>query len=295
MGDAPGELADRLHLLRLPKLLLHLLAAGKVAHEAGEDPLSVGARFADGELDRKDRSVLGQALHQPAVADDSRFAGSEIIGDVAVVLGPVGLGHQHADVVAEHFLRMIAEQFRRRGAERGHEALLVDHDHRLGDGFEDRTQVRFARREVRLGALQAGDVVVVLQDEADGAVVGFAGDPEARDRDARPGLRLVFELALPAAALPQRRDDRAPRRRKPGLEQILDQLPDGLVGAPAVEALAAGRPVEDPAFQVMNDDVGEVENIGERGEFGVHCQSPLFLLVVTRVSLLARLGQATLR
>ena len=37
MGDAPGELADRLHLLRLAQLLLHLDACREVADEAGED------------------------------------------------------------------------------------------------------------------------------------------------------------------------------------------------------------------------------------------------------------------
>ena len=100
--DAAGELADRLHLLRLPELAFDLLAAGEVADEAGEDSLSVGARLADRQLDREDPAVLGDPLDQAAVADDPRLAGSQIVGEVGVMLGPVGLGHQHLDVAADH-------------------------------------------------------------------------------------------------------------------------------------------------------------------------------------------------
>src|SRR5271166_1750777 len=46
VSDAAGELADRLHLLRLPELLLHLLPAREVADEAGENSFAVRARFA---------------------------------------------------------------------------------------------------------------------------------------------------------------------------------------------------------------------------------------------------------
>ena len=57
--DAPGQLADRLHLLRLPELLLHFLAARQIANEPGKDALAVGLRFADGEFHRKDVAALG--------------------------------------------------------------------------------------------------------------------------------------------------------------------------------------------------------------------------------------------
>ena len=116
--DAAGELADRLHLLRLAKLVFDLLAAGEVADEAGEDPLSVRARFADRQFHRENCAVLGLAFDQPAVADDPRFAGPEIIADVAVMLDPVGFGHQHPDVASDDFFGAVAEQLCRRGAER---------------------------------------------------------------------------------------------------------------------------------------------------------------------------------
>ena len=160
----PGELADRLHLLRLAQFLLHPLTARQIADEAGEDAPPVDPRFSDGELDRKDLAILGDRLHEAAVADDPRFAGSHIVRHVAVVLGPVGLWHEDLDVASDNFLRTIAEEGRRRGAERGDLALLVDDDHCLGHGREDRAQVRLALGELGLRAFQAGDVVVVLQD-----------------------------------------------------------------------------------------------------------------------------------
>ena len=122
MGDAAGELADRLHLLRLAQLLLHLLAARQVADEAGEDAPPVGPRFADRELDREDLPVLGDGLDEAAVADDPRLARALVVGHVGVVLGPIGLGHEDLDVPADHLLGAVAEQRRGPGAERGDRA-----------------------------------------------------------------------------------------------------------------------------------------------------------------------------
>src|SRR5688572_287348 len=52
----------RLHgRLALPQPLLGLLARGDVAHDAGEEPLTVGAPLGDGELQRERRAVLAPA------------------------------------------------------------------------------------------------------------------------------------------------------------------------------------------------------------------------------------------
>jgi hypothetical protein len=91
----------------------------------------------------------------------------------------------------------------------------------------------------------------------------------------------VFNLALPASDFLQRRLHCAPRRRIPVLSKIMGRLPDGLAGAPAVEALATGRPVKDPAFQIMDDHIGEVENVGERGVRG---SPPISAIGATRLS-----------
>ena len=215
--DAAGELADRLHLLRLAELILHLLAAGQVANEAGEDPPAIRSRFPHRQFHREVHAGLREPLHQPSVADDPRFAGLEIVADVAVMLGPVGFGHEHPDVPPDHFLGAISEQFRRRGAEGRHQAPLVDHDHRLGHGVEDRTQVRLARRELRLGPLQPGDIVIGLKHEADCIVFGLSRHPQAGDRNDRSGFDLMFEFALPAPALAQCGGDLGAGRRISGL------------------------------------------------------------------------------
>ena len=49
------------------------------------------ARLADRELDRKDLPVLGDGLHEAAVADDPRLAGPQIVVHVGIVLVPIGL------------------------------------------------------------------------------------------------------------------------------------------------------------------------------------------------------------
>jgi hypothetical protein len=107
--DAAGKLTDRLHLLRLLKLLFHLLAAREVAHESSEDSFSVRVRLPNSQFHRENCAVLGEAVDQPAITDNSRFAGPEIIGEVLAILGPVGFRHEHLDIAADSFLGTIPE------------------------------------------------------------------------------------------------------------------------------------------------------------------------------------------
>ena len=73
----------------------------------------------------------------------------EVAREVAVVRLAVGRRHQHLDVLADHLGRGVAEQPLGRRAERTHDAVLVDDDHRVGDGVEDRLQMGLARRAGR--------------------------------------------------------------------------------------------------------------------------------------------------
>ena len=86
MGDAPGELADGLHLLRLAQLLLHLDARREVADEAGEDGRSAKLDLADRELHGKDRAILALRLHLAADADDALLACPPISREIAVMV-----------------------------------------------------------------------------------------------------------------------------------------------------------------------------------------------------------------
>ena len=108
-----GELADRLHLLRLTQLValrLRLAPFGQVAHDADEGMVAGLRRFADRELHREGRAILAPPHDLAADADDLRHAGREIGRDVAVVFAVIGLRHQDAHVLPDDFVRCVAEQ-----------------------------------------------------------------------------------------------------------------------------------------------------------------------------------------
>ena len=67
--DAAGELADRLHLLRLPQLFLRLFAGGNFLHQFGG--ALIDALFQRGAQFRQ-RGALGRQLPQQIVALDVR-------------------------------------------------------------------------------------------------------------------------------------------------------------------------------------------------------------------------------
>lgn len=79
MGDAAGELADRLHLLRLDQLFLRPLALGQVVDDADEDRFAVLPRLADREVHGKGRTVAAQALDLAADADDLALAAAHVV------------------------------------------------------------------------------------------------------------------------------------------------------------------------------------------------------------------------
>ena len=117
VGDAAGELADGLHLLRLrqPALalsqgLLDMLAVADVVDHASEIAAAVGFEFADRQVQREGRAVLAPATHFSTDADDLLDAGPDVVGDVAIVLGAVGLRHEHLDVLADELRGAVPEQ-----------------------------------------------------------------------------------------------------------------------------------------------------------------------------------------
>ena len=88
--EAAGELADRLHLLRLRQLLFGPLAAGEVVDHADEDGAALLLRLADREIHGKGRAVLALAHHLAADADDLALAGVQVVGEIAVMLAAIG-------------------------------------------------------------------------------------------------------------------------------------------------------------------------------------------------------------
>ena len=138
----------RQHRLQVVNAQLRLLALGQVADEAGEHPVVADPRLADRKLDRERGAVAMPRGQHAADADDPPLAGPEVALQIGIVPLAVGRGHQHAHILAEQLLFRIAEHPFRGRAERQDQAALVDDDHRVGDGVEDRAKVRLAREHI---------------------------------------------------------------------------------------------------------------------------------------------------
>ena len=67
-----------------------------------------------------------------------------------IVALAVGRRHQRADILSEQFRLGISEHALRSGAERQNDPAFIDHNHGIGDGFENRIEVRFKREYRRL-------------------------------------------------------------------------------------------------------------------------------------------------
>ena len=134
VGDAAGELADGLHLLRLDELLLGALALGQIVDDADENRLAVLLRLADRQVHREGRAVLALADHLAADADDLASAGAVIIVEIAIVLVAIRRRHQHLDVLADDLARPIAEQRLAGRIEHQDTPRGVDQDHAVDRG-----------------------------------------------------------------------------------------------------------------------------------------------------------------
>src|SRR5690606_4022846 len=130
------------------------LAYGGVAGDAGEDPPAVDHGLGDRQVQRERRAVLASARDLSVVADGPPVPRPEVVLDVAVVLGAVRLRHQHAHVLPDELVGLVAED-RGGGRVRGLDAAtLVDRDDAVDGAVDRRAQPRLARRELgRVGAL----------------------------------------------------------------------------------------------------------------------------------------------
>ena len=141
--------------LQLLQTRLGLLALGEIADKAGEKVLRAGPHLADRQLHRKGRAILALPDHDAANADDAALAGLHVAGKIAVVLPAIRRRHQHLDVLPDDFSAPITKQPLGRGTERLHDAAVVDHDHGVRNGVENRMQMRLARvRRIGVGGRQ---------------------------------------------------------------------------------------------------------------------------------------------
>src|SRR5919106_4956996 len=100
-------------------------------------------------MNRKRATVLTQAGHFAADADDSLFMGGQVASDIPVVLIAVRLRHQHIDVPAEDLLLAVTEQPLSRAIERFDSSALVDDDDSVDSRLDDGTVPRFAGSKSR--------------------------------------------------------------------------------------------------------------------------------------------------
>ena len=134
--------------LQLLQPRLGLLTLREVADEPGEEALIARAHLADGEFHRESRAVLALADDDAPDPDDAPLPGSQIALQVAVVILSIGRRHQPFDVRADDFRRRIAEQSFGCRAEGLDDPALVDHDHRIGHGVQDRGEMGLARNRL---------------------------------------------------------------------------------------------------------------------------------------------------
>ena len=131
--------------------VLSLLPLGQIADETSKIPLPFGLHFADGQFDGKGGSILAFAHDDASLANDPPFARPIISLKVSIMCRAIGIWHQHTDVPAHHLVRLPAEHFFRSGAELMDQARFVDHDHGIGHGIQDGTQVGLASRKTQRG------------------------------------------------------------------------------------------------------------------------------------------------
>ena len=142
--DAAGELTDRLHLLRLPILLLERIEPdfggvllGKVAKNAGELVAAGRDQFAEGRFERDFPAVLVPAGQGCSLPGGRTIACREVVPEPLPVRLPQVGGNQHGQVLAEQLPGGVAEDSFGRRVREPDPAAPVDRDDRVGGGLDD--------------------------------------------------------------------------------------------------------------------------------------------------------------
>ncbi|HKC02462.1 MAG TPA: hypothetical protein VKC17_04080 [Sphingomicrobium sp.] len=136
VGDAPGELADRLHPLRAAQPVLGRPALGQIVDDPDENRLDFGIAAADRQIDREDRAVLALGEHLAADADDLRVSGLLVIVQILIVVLGINRRHQHFDIFADDLVRTITKQPFACGVEGADRSVGVDQNDAIDRGIE---------------------------------------------------------------------------------------------------------------------------------------------------------------
>src|SRR6185437_4174494 len=134
--------------LQLLQSGFRFLSLGQIADKTGKKTIVSGFHLADRELHRKSGSVFPLADDDAADADDPAFAGGLVALQIGVVILTVWRWHQDLDVLAQRLGALVSEQPFGGAAERLHDAVFIDDDHRLRNGVKNRLKMGLARERV---------------------------------------------------------------------------------------------------------------------------------------------------
>ena len=154
--DPAGQAFDRLHLLRLPQLLLEHALFADVAHVTGEGRIVSHPNPSDRQLDRKRRPVGTQPGELQAPPENRALARAEMACEAFAMRLPERRRDDQLDhLLPDHVGARVAEDRLRRRVELEHLAGAVDHDHGVERGIDHRTRagLALAHRQLRVGRI----------------------------------------------------------------------------------------------------------------------------------------------
>ena len=93
----------------LGKLGNETLVLTDIAQGTDEKTFAVHDENTDGKLKRNEPAILVQAFDFPADADDFGDARSQVVREISIMPAAMRFGHQHRDIVANEFGRVIAQ------------------------------------------------------------------------------------------------------------------------------------------------------------------------------------------
>ncbi|OEZ52482.1 hypothetical protein DUGA6_61160 [Duganella sp. HH105] len=140
-----GDVADqRAELLLAVAQRLHDGAPFADVGDEQHEQVALGQpRMAQRAPDRHAAAVLAQRDHLAALAGDGRVFGAQVV-EQAVLLGALGVVHQHADIAADDLVAAPAEDAFGRGVEFMDHAGAVDGDDAVDGGGEQGAHPGFA-------------------------------------------------------------------------------------------------------------------------------------------------------
>ena len=169
--------------------------------DASKETQAVQVYFAHRQRDRKRRAIPALSADFPPDADDVRLTHLEVPHQVAIVFLPVRRGHEHPDVLSNHFVGGIAKEALGCWVDRLNGPTHVDGDNAVCGSLEDGLLAGFTVPQCRLGLLARRDTadepeqprMLVLE-------AGHSGHGQRRD-ECRPLPRLQMHGPVPGGAV----------------------------------------------------------------------------------------------